>query len=117
MAYQNHILAIDALISSPLIEKYLVGITSDVVGRRKSYASKNIDCKNFYILEVSLTSDEALNLEHELFLELVKDKEHIRYKKYHLEKRDVPYRKSTGGVRKEGKVYSVYIAAWLVDSA
>lgn len=99
---------ITVLISSPLVDQYLVGITSNVESRRASY--KSIGFPFFFILDVGLEKASAISLEKELFNLLVCDKASATYNKYHHEKRDGKYHPSTGG--KNSDVYFVYIAAF-----
>lgn len=106
MKADEHIPQIKALIASPLIKQYLIGITSKSTVRRKSYLS--VGFPFYYVLETGLSKEEALAIEKELFNKLITDR--VTYKKYHVEKRNKPYRPSTGG--KSGDYYEVYVAAY-----
>ena len=106
MRASDHIPQIKALVASPRIRQYLVGITSNSVSRRRSYRSHGFPF--YYVLETGLTKADALAMERDLFKCLTT--EPVTRKKYHAEKRDSAYRASTGG--KNGDNYVVYIAAY-----
>jgi len=99
---------ISAVIASPKIDQYLVGITANLDQRRKAYIGEKFPI--LLVLEINLDKAAAINLERNLFKGLVEKKRSRFYSKYHREKRDSPYRNSTGG--QSGEAYCVYLAAF-----
>ena len=108
MKAAQHIDQIVALISSPMVDKYVVGITCNFKSRRSAYKKEKFPY--FFVIEVALDKVSAVKLEEDLFNLLVSDKRSIAYKKYHHDKRDGRYHRSTGG--KDSDSYFVYIAAF-----
>lgn len=100
---------IEIVISSPLVDQYLVGITSNAENRRRSYIAEKFSI--FIMLDVNLKMNDALEIEKNLFDILVKGKKtSLFYKKYHKAKRDGHYHRSTGG--RQEISYSLYLAAF-----
>ncbi len=63
---------IEIVISSPLVDQYLVGITSNAENRRRSYIAEKFSI--FIMLDVNLKMNDALEIEKNLFDILVKEK-------------------------------------------
>lgn len=103
--------AIETIIQSPTIERYLVGITKDFQKRRRDYWKSGFD--SLVILEQKLDSIKALALEEWLFKACTEDKMSALYSRYHPEKRDSSYKKSLGGSKEEVE-YVLYLA-WRTD--
>jgi hypothetical protein len=99
---------IGIVIFSPLVDQYLVGITSNAENRRRSYIAEQFS--SFIILDINLKMNDALEIEKNLFNILVNDKASLFYKKYHKDKRDDHYHRSTGG--RQEISYSLYLAAF-----
>ena len=101
---------IDCIVSSEKVEQYLIGITYDSAQRRCSYFG--VGFKHYVVLNMGLSSEEALEWEEFCFNRLTKDDEKnpVWYDKYHHEKRNLPYKRSLGG--KEKEQYDLYIAWW-----
>jgi hypothetical protein len=96
---------IKAIVASPLVGQYLVGITTNVQNRRSAY--ERVGFLYFFVLEVGLNRSAAISLERGLFDALTSDPD--LSSKYHAEKRGGSYRASTGG--KIGETYALYVAA------
>ena len=107
MSVDRYLSQIKAIAASGLVDQYLVGITADEQTRRLDYIREEFDY--FFILDTKLSLEDALALESSLFHALVGN-EMFRVK-YHHEKRDKPYRASSGGTK--GKAYCLYIAAFV----
>ncbi len=88
------------------VAQYLVGITANVASRKAAY--KNVSFDYFEVFSSGHTRDEAIALERAIFEKATTDSS-LR-EKYHWEKRDKPYRASTGG--KRGETYSIYVAGF-----
>ena len=101
---------IEPIVSSNMVEGYAVGITKNSNNRRHSY--KGVDWPYFYIIEIELSQEKALELEQFYFRDLTSDKHSIFYKKYHPDKRDEGYKGSVGGVGQTSEQYCIYIAAF-----
>ncbi len=101
---------IDVVISSPHVKTFLVGYTSTIELRRKSYIG--IEIPHFFVIATELDNTTALEVEQGLFELCVSDKKSRRYKKYHPEKRDKNYLRSAGGKDVTGLDCSVYIACF-----
>lgn len=99
---------IDVLIASASVDGFIIGYTSDFETRRKDYM--RIGIPHVYAIATSLESELALEVEKQLFCKCVEDKRLIRYKKYHAEKRDKSYIRSSGGKNAEGVPCVVYVA-------
>lgn len=104
--------AIKAIIKSPVVDQYLIGITSDSKKRKNSYKKEGFDC--FAIIDTGLTKKDAISEEKRLFEMLTENKNEITYKKYHHEKREGNYQPSTGG-KDDHENYDIYISWWNVD--
>ena len=96
---------VGALVRSPSLSQYLVGITANERTRRSSY--EGIGFQYFFILETGLSREQALMLESALYDRIREDKTLAR--KYHAEKHG-GHRASTGGQIHE--CYCVYVAAF-----
>ena len=105
----NAIASIAALIASPRIDRYVVGITLTPSTRRSSYRREGFDL--YFTLEHGMDLAEALSLERAVFGTLLESKKKLTHKKYQPDKRDSTYRSSSGGKKAEGKSYSLYVAA------
>ena len=58
--------ALCAIVSSPNVEEYAVGITSDPTGRRSAYGTVDSEMSALVLLEWNLGRDDALELEEAL---------------------------------------------------
>ncbi len=101
---------IDVLIASPQVGQFLVGYTSDLESRRKSYI--RIGIPQVFAIATQLQHEEALDIEKALFERCVAIKSSRRYLKYHIEKRDSKYIRSAGGVKPAGASCVVYVASF-----
>lgn len=106
MPLSQHLNQISAFAARADVEQYLVGITANVTSRRKSYYGIGFDY--FEVLSSGHTREQAVEIERALFEKLTTDT--TLRAKYHFEKRDKPYRPSTGG--KTSDTYSVYVAGF-----
>ena len=104
--------AITALIQSPGITKYVIGITADIPSRVRAYSRVSIPW--VYVLQTNLFAKQALAIEKALFEAAVSDRRSLAYRKYHDGKKEQKYCPSIGGVGAErpGKAYAVYVAGW-----
>lgn len=104
---------VDAMVASPMVEIYNVGITMDPNRRRRQYVlySSPRPWNHMAFIAYGMTLRQAQALEKELFSYCTKeDLSALRYKKYSSVK-DGPYRPSAGGRNDDGQtIYSVYIA-------
>ena len=104
---------IEAIVSSPLVIYYNVGITLNPQTRRIPYASSAPYYRHFVILETGLSSVEAIELERTLFNKIVAyDKRCFSYRKYAPVRRDAPYKASLGGKRAQNDGVYVFYIAW-----
>ncbi len=99
-----------ALIRSPSIAGYLVGITKDVPGRKASYIREGFPL--FFIIKTELLAAEAVELEKYLFETLTENKRLIQYKKYQSSKRDRGHRRGMGKSPGTERNFVLYVAAW-----
>jgi hypothetical protein len=105
----------EAIVKSPAVEQYNVGITKDPSKRRNQYwrGDKIREYDHFVILEWGLSHSEAQYLEEIVFTELTRDQERVTYRKYKHSVRDQGYRRSFGGYTpKPDDTYDLYIAWW-----
>ncbi len=99
---------------SPDVKEYRIGLTSQAPERRAYQYKRDFDRKyhniynNFCVLVESLTSQEAVDLENDIHKYIFPRVGEVCYDKYDPTARHC--RKSTGGPRKSGQVYSVYMA-------
>ncbi len=101
---------IDIVISSPQVTTFLVGYTSTLENRRRSYIG--IEIPHVFVIAAELDYTTALEVEQGLFELCVSDKKSRRYEKYHPEKRDKSYLRSSGGKDASGLECYVYIACF-----
>ena len=104
--FAQHVKQLSAFSSRSDVAQYLVGITADVSSRKDSY--KRIGFEHFQVLSEGHGIEDAIALEKALFIHATSDP--VLRAKYHEEKRDKPYRASTGG--KRGESYALYIAGF-----
>ena len=103
-----------SIAKSSLVDQYVIGFTGAQLARRRTAYVK----EGFHyavIIEDQMTRDDALWLEEHMFKRLVSVKKtDVCYRKYHHEKRDEPYRRSSGGSEKmpDALTHSVYMAWW-----
>lgn len=102
--------SIDVLIASPEVEGFVVGFTSNLSGRSKSY--RGVGIPHIYCLEVDLEVEQALDIEKALFEACTSEKQSARFKKYHPEKREQRYRRSRGGTSGNNKNSVIYVACF-----
>lgn len=103
---------IDVLIASPKVTAYLVGFARDFQSRRTDYARPSVGIPHLYALAVQLDVGTALRVEEALFKACTANADTVRYKKYHREKRDKPYRRSRGGSPRSSADCAVYVACY-----
>ena len=102
---------IDSILASTDLAQYVIGITKSPKSRRSAYLAEGF--QHFVILEVELTEKESLDLEEKLFsLFTSKSDVNSRYNKYHAEKRDDKYHRSSGGIHSSEKDYVLYVSWW-----
>lgn len=104
---------VNAIVASPQISMYNVGITMSPDRRRRQYVlySTPRPWNHMAFLAYGLTLSQAKSLEEDLFNYCTKTGlSSVRYKKYSGVK-DGPYRSSAGGRKDdEHPIYSVYLA-------
>ena len=100
-------LTLETIVNSPKVSQYLVGLTKNSKDRRSSYGREGFD--GYAVIDFSLTAEQALALEKELFLFCTSNKSSQLYKKYHKNKRDKSYHPSLGSTDPESE-YHVYLA-------
>jgi hypothetical protein len=107
---------VEAIVKSPSVEQYNIGITLDATRRRRQYwlGDGVREYDHFVLLEWDLSHSKALQMEERLFVDLTQDKRSITYKKYKSTVRDHSYHASIGGRKLccEDSYY-LYIAWWV----
>lgn len=111
MDFNQHLEQISKFFERPDVAQYLIGITANAVSRKVAY--KGVGFEYFEVLSSGHTRDEAIALERAIFEKCTTDSR-LR-EKYHLEKREKPYRASTGG--KHGESYSFYVAGFAPENS
>ena len=108
---------IDAIARSPMVEQYLIGVTSDSVSRSAQYTRIGYD--HYVVLSLKLSAPRALELERYLFDSATSSKRSSLYRKYHHDKREGRHHSTLGRNRVVGnrKRYDVYIAWWSPSAA
>lgn len=105
---------IAVVVRSTTLAGYLVGITRDVAGRKKSYVQEGFPF--FFVLQAGLRADEAADIEQSLFSALTSNRRATEYKKYQSPKRDKGYRRSVGKSPGTEANFVFYLAAWRKDA-
>lgn len=104
---------VDAIVASPRVEMYNVGITMSPDRRRRQYVlySTPRPWKHMTFLAYGLTLKQAKRLEEGLFNYCTESEpKSLRCRKYSPVK-EGPYRASSGGRADDGNpIYSVYVA-------
>jgi hypothetical protein len=106
---------VEAIVKSPSVEQYNIGITLDATRRRSQYwrGDKVREYDHFVLLEWMLSQSEALQMEECLFVNLTQDRQSITYTKYKHTIRDQKYRRGLGGrLPSNEDLYDLYIAWW-----
>jgi hypothetical protein len=105
------IATIEAIVRSPMLEKYNIGITVDSTRRRSQYKNFEPTWPHYVILKSGLSAKDALKIEHDLFTQATSNKRSILYKKYRGDSREKSYKPGLGGLEKDNdKLYDIYIA-------
>ena len=113
---ENYLNMINALIKSPEIEFYNIGITKSFKSRKSSYKRLK-ESNHLYFIDAEIKGKDILKIEKKLFERLTSNKKSINYKKYSPQKRDEPYHNSGGSKKAKeieliGNEYYLYVAAY-----
>lgn len=114
---ENFIQTIEAIVRSPLLEEYNIGITMRPLERKDQYrmwGPKNDapSWPHFVILNTrDLNAKSALSLEEELYALIKENKKSILFKKYRGDTKNGEYTRSLGGLKEDNDhAYYLYIA-------
>ena len=113
MKIEEIVSTINAIIQSPLVEQYKMGISMRSPNRRKQYLG--VGFEHYVIIDTWLSANEALEKEQETFRLLTKDVDQrsLLYRKYDHKSRDTNTPQSLGGHKPEPEEkYDLYIAWW-----
>jgi hypothetical protein len=111
MKTQEIVDTVKAIVASPEISQYKVGLTLNSPRRRLQYLGKGFE--HFVILDTWLSAATAVEKEQVVFRALTEtsDKRSLVYRKYHLKSRDASTTRSLGGRKPESSdSYDLYMA-------
>jgi hypothetical protein len=102
--------------TSTLVDHYVIGITRrSLCDRLDEYRRKGFH--HMVGLEDRLSEALAIDLERSIQVAATSDRSSILYKKYHVDKRDKPYRPNVAGSKADRAkaTYSAYMAWWRAE--
>jgi len=104
---------VDAIVRSPRVVRYCVGITLDPYSRSKQYRYWQVPYPHFAVLETNLSANNALMLEKELFYEIKNSRNNtLRRSKYVPDRIEGEYVNSLGGKASDNDSAYVFYVAW-----
>jgi hypothetical protein len=95
-----------AILQSPAVRGFLIGITATPIARRS--VARRVGFPNFVILATGFTPEKGLEIEAALWTDFV---DHKKYNEHH---RNLPYRPNIGGTKryKKTRAYVIYLTWW-----
>jgi len=113
----NLLKTIEAIVRSPLLEEYNIGITVDLPRRKGQYRTwgprnNAPSWQHFVVLNTRpLQASKALELEQDLYNLITNDRRSVLYRKYRGDTKHKPHTKSLGGLTDDNeRPYYIYVA-------
>ena len=108
--------AVSDIAMSPMVGKYIVGMTKHSLTKRLGPYRSIGGYNNIISIVDCLDSESALDVEQHIFAKIHSDKLSMLYKKYAVWGRDKPYRRNSGGQPPSAElVHKVYVV-WAANT-